>query len=226
MQINALGIVGVLLIGFCGPVHATPDEAPVDPSVSPPQNAESVSHSRIVWNVKGFLGRCQGDCAVTILAGREVRSSMTAVYGVSGVWIPPWRWDMGHAYFIGGSISRRLVKFWNIIEIEPEFGVGKRFGNQGAAELWVAIYLRWTRFPWNKYLITTVGFPTGISYVTREDQAEVTLNEPHVGQPWQHYFAPELTFALPRYRSMAFHESPASEALYSSNGELRGSRYG
>src|SRR5262249_22684602 len=88
-------------------------------------------------------------------------------------------------------------------DIDPELGVGKRVGHQHATEIWGAVYFRWTDFPWNKFIITTIGVSTGVSFVTRVDTAEAQLNEPNAVGIFQHYFSPEVTLALPRYPQLA-----------------------
>ena len=51
-------------------------------------------------------------------------------------------------------------------DIEAEVGAAKRFGNQQEGEFWGAMYVRYTAFPWNKYLYTTFALSTGLSYAT------------------------------------------------------------
>jgi hypothetical protein len=86
----------------------------------------------------------------------------------------------------------------NVIEIEPEFGIGKRFGNVRAVEIWGALYFRWTYFPWNDYLKTTIGVNTGLNYATDIEAEERQGSVPgHKGSHILHNFSPEMTFAPP-----------------------------
>jgi len=165
---------------------------------------EETKSSWIAFN-HDYFGKCVGDCSVRLFAGRAVTSPMTQVFGVNldKDWIPPWRWQTDHTEIIAGSIGRRLATLWGVLDVDPELGVGQRIGHQHATEIWGAVYLRWTDFPWNKFIITTIGLSTGVSFVTRVDAGEAELNEPNSVGIFQHYFSPEVTFALPRYPQLA-----------------------
>ena len=43
---------------------------------------------------------------------------------------------------------------------EPEVGIGQRFGQQSATELWGALFLRYHGFPWDKWIVTTLAWRT------------------------------------------------------------------
>lgn len=98
-------------------------------------------------------------------------------------------------------ISRRLVTFGNALNIEPEFGIGKRFGDMNAAEFWVAIVVRWTAFPWNDTIKTSIALSDGPSLATQVDRNERALNDGQnpTASILLNYFSPEITFALPQY---------------------------
>src|SRR6185295_18865552 len=91
--------------------------------------------------------------------------------------------------------------------IEPELGAGKRFGQMHAAELWGALNFRWTWFPWNNYLKTSLGVADGLSFTSKIDPNEQHLTAPKIfnnrlAYPksyWMNFFTPELTLALPEY---------------------------
>jgi hypothetical protein len=127
-------------------------------------------------------------------------------------WIkrPPtfaWQWHWRDTYIVAGSFSRRLVTFWNALSIEPEFGVAKRFDKMRAAEFWAAFNFRWTAFPWNDYVKTSIGISEGVSQTTSLDANERMLNNFKVvgnhlvfnGSNFLNFFTPEATFALPQY---------------------------
>ena len=112
--------------------------------------------------------------------------------------LPPWKWKYGDGGFVGGTFSRRLVTFLKFIDVEPEFGIGKRFGDVSAVEIWGSLYFRWTYFPWNDYLKTTIGVNTGLNYATKIEVKERQRSAPgHRGSNVLHNFSPEMTFALP-----------------------------
>jgi hypothetical protein len=110
----------------------------------------------------------------------------------------PWNADVRDDYFVGAAVSKRLVRFWNYFTIEPEIGVGGRFGQTNSPEIWVALYLRYDGFPWNHIVYTTVGVSTGLDYLW-----DLPPSETYPGDPTSHllhYFSPEITFSLPAYK--------------------------
>lgn len=150
----------------------------------------------IIWN-EGFFGPCRGDCAAAAYAGRELRTEMTHVLGLHRP-VAPWDTKWGNAGIAGGVFSRRLLTLWDNLHVEPEFGLAKRFGDMEAAEVWVAIGFRWSAFPWNKFVYTTVAFIEGANLATRIEREERRENTPsHTGSMLLNYFSPEITFALP-----------------------------
>jgi len=109
----------------------------------------------------------------------------------------PWKADFRDDYFVGGAVSYRLVRFWKYFTIEPEVGVGRRFGQTNTPEVWGAIYLRYDGFLWNNYVYTTIGFSTGLDYLWK-----LPPSETHGGPTSHllHYFSPEISFALPSHK--------------------------
>jgi hypothetical protein len=130
--------------------------------------------------------------AVTLLAGASAGDDKLAQLLTS-----PWSATVRDDYFVGGSLSRRLTRFWSYISLEAEIGVGARFGATDGAEGWAAIYVRYDGFPWAHMLYTTVAVSTGVNYLSKLPPAEM-----HPGDSTSHllhYFSPEITFALPQY---------------------------
>jgi hypothetical protein len=113
--------------------------------------------------------------------------------------VPPWEWHWGDAGIIDGEFSRRLVTFWHALDIEPQIGIGKRFGDMQAVEFWGAVAFRWTTFPWNNYIKTSVAISEGISLATQVDTVERNANRNHAGSVFLNYFSPEITFSPPEY---------------------------
>jgi hypothetical protein len=131
--------------------------------------------------------------AVTFMAGASAGDDKL-------VWLltSPWTADIRDDYFVGGALSRRLVRFWNYFSIEAEVGVGARFGMTNGPETWGAIYFRYDHFPWNNKLYTTVAVSTGLDYLSKLPPSETYPGDPtsHL----LHYFSPEITFALPEFK--------------------------
>jgi hypothetical protein len=92
------------------------------------------------------------------------------------------------------------VTFWNALDIEPEIGIGKRFGDMQAGEFWGALAFRWTAFPWNNYVKTTIALSEVISLATQIDTVERDANPNRAGSIVLNYFSPEITVSLPDYQ--------------------------
>jgi hypothetical protein len=188
----------------CGNGYASTAMADSSASREPP--AES---GWIDWNGDNFFGLCRGDCALSLYGGKEVTTGMLHIFFLKSPPSPFWKWHWRNDEFVGGAFSRRLVTFWNALSLEPEFGVGQRFGGMHATEFWGAINIRWTNFPWNDYLKTSIGISDGVSIATQMDTRERLLNTPKIvgnrlvfdGSQFLHFFTPEITFALPEYDS-------------------------
>jgi hypothetical protein len=67
------------------------------------------------------------------------------------------------------------------------------------AEIWAALYFRFTAFPWDHIVYTTIAFATGLNYASRISDWERAVAGKAVpgGSRLLHYFSPELTFAWP-----------------------------
>lgn len=145
------------------------------------------------------VSRCTGTCGVHVFAGSFLETDMTEVFGLEG-YVAPWNWTYGTSNIAGGAVSRRLATVFQSVDLEAELGLGQRFGGGAhATEAWGAFYLRWHRFPWNRYLHTTVAVSTGLSYASRIDDIEVERS-PSATSRLLHYFSPEITFARPDHQ--------------------------
>lgn len=152
-------------------------------------DANPAPTSSVVWYDDNFFTECDGNCAVTVFGGPELRTHM---YNLLFHATPVWDYRYGNADVVGGAISRRLLTLWDSLDIETEFGVAKRFGDVHAEEAWLSLYFRWTRFPWNQYLRTSVALTTGPSVA-------VDLPARAHNAVILEFFSPQITFALPQY---------------------------
>jgi len=175
------------------------------------------------WN-GDFFGDCRGDCSLALFGGKHVATSMTRIFFVNYPPRPPQEWRWRNSYVGAAAFSRRLVIFWNALSVEPEFGIGQRFGELHAIEFWAALTFRWSYFPWNDYLRTSIGVSDGLSITTKIDPGERALNNYKIvghrlvftASNLLNFFTPEVTFALPQY--------PAYELMFRfppSLGDLR-----
>ena len=153
----------------------------------------------IDWNGENFFESCQSDCSVSLSGGRQITTAMTRIMLIHNP-VPAWEWHWGNAGIINGEFSRRLVTFWHALDIEPQIGIGKRFGDMQAVEFWGAVAFRWTAFPWNDYIKTTIAISEGVSLATQVDTVERAANANHAGSVFLNYFSPEITFSLPNFQ--------------------------
>ena len=105
---------------------------------------------------------------------------------------------MGSQRIVDGEFSRRLVTFWHALDIDPQIGIGKCFGDMQAVEFWGAVAFRWTAFPWNNYVKKTIAISEGVSLATQVDTVERDANPNHAGSVFLNYLF-EITLSLPRY---------------------------
>jgi hypothetical protein len=156
----------------------------------------------IDWNGANFFGPCRGDCAISIYGGKEVTTGMTRIFYVEEPHSPPWEWRWRNSYLVAATFSRRLVSFFDALSIEPELGIGQRFGQLHATEFWGALTFRWSEFPWNNYLRTSIALTDGFSLASAIDPKEATLDKPPTsGSHFLNFFSPSITFALPEYEA-------------------------
>ena len=150
--------------------------------------------SSLTWHTDNFFTQCDGNCAVSIFGGPQL---LTHQYNIFIHLTPPWDWRFGNADLVGGAISRRLLTLWDSLDIESEFGLAKRFGDMHTDEAWLVVNFRWTRFPWNQYLRTSIAITAGPSFAV-----DLPRNAHH-NAAILNYFSPEITFALPQYPQFA-----------------------
>ena len=134
-----------------------------------------------------------------VFAGQSVNTNVQDIF-FKGISPTGWGYDEGG--IVGAAASRRIATLYRAFDIEAEFGAAKRFGHQQEGEFWGAMYVRYTAFPWNKYLYTTLALSTGLNYATgiSDFEKEHSKLTPKAGTHIQHYFSPELTFALPEHK--------------------------
>ena len=140
---------------------------------------------------------CLGRCSATVFVGRRIDTAMSSMFGTQGHFTAPWNYKWGDSEFLGGAVSRRLVRFGDAFDIEAEAGVGQRFRSLHESEAWVALYGRWRAFPWNDRLRTTVAISTGLNYASAVPRYEEIRTQVKGGSHLMHYLSPEITFGLP-----------------------------
>lgn len=176
IEIGALA-AGLALAGAAGPVRAA------DTSL---------------WRWSGLTGPCLGDCAVAVYGGQFIDNSMKAAFGLKP-FRAPWDYLWRDSQLVAGTFSRRFAEVPGWLAFEAEVGVGQRFGQLHATEGWGALYLRYTNFPWNSIVRTTIAVSTGLSMASTIDRVEREKAGGSGGSRLLHFLSPEVTFALPSH---------------------------
>ena len=175
---------------------ATPDWASAADVVAPRRDPVVITPTQ---PPPGGAFGCGGRCAATLLIGPQLTSDMDRVFGIgeNPSYVPPWRYNFGDSWFAGGALSYRVLGNAEVASIEFEAGVGQRFGSLHQTEGWVALYGRWSYFPWNSLVRTSIAISTGLNYASSATEHEIALTSGNVSSRLLHYLAPEITFAAP-----------------------------
>jgi hypothetical protein len=148
------------------------------------------------WEPSGLFSPCEGACGVAVYAGRYVEDSLGGDIILSPS--PPMSWNYGSDdRLIAASVSRQVAEFWQHWTLEPEIGVARRFGRQDATEVWGAFFVRYSGFPWNRFLVTTAALSTGLNWASEVTEVEADRARDGEGDALMHFFSPEITIAAP-----------------------------
>ena len=140
---------------------------------------------------------CEGKCSVTLFSGLFLKTDISEVLGVEGKFTPPWRYKWGQSVNLEVAFAREVYRYEDMFRFELEVGAGQRFGVFHDQEFWVALYGRWTKFPWNDRVKTTIAVSTGLDYATTSPLWERSASGQSQGSHLMHYLSPEVTFADP-----------------------------
>ena len=159
----------------------------------------TTSFEEIVWfEWNGLFTECAGNCGVAGFGGGYIETLGLDLLGEFGD-LPLVDWDWGDGGLLALSGSKRIATLAGVLVIEPEVGIAKRLGNMSEWEFWTALWFRWTWFPWNKYVITTFGYSSGLNFATAVSSEEKFLSGNGEGNKLLHYLSSEVTLALPEY---------------------------
>jgi hypothetical protein len=147
---------------------------------------------------RALFGPCEGDCAVAVYGGDYVENSMNQVL-VTDPELPfSWKYD-AEDNLVAVAVSRRVGTVLGRLDLEPEAGIARRFGRQDVTEFWGALYFRYRGFPWDEVVTTSVALSTGLNWANQISDVEQERARDGEGSHWMHYFAPEITLALPNH---------------------------
>ncbi len=147
------------------------------------------------WSPKALFAPCNGDCGVAVYWGTYVNDSLGDLIIDPEA---PGAWNFKNDHLVATAVSRDAAQFFHgHLHLEPEVGLGQRYGIQDQTEIWGALFFRYEGFPWDRWLITTVAASTGLNYASSVSQVEQDRAHDGEGSQLMHFFAPEITFALP-----------------------------
>jgi hypothetical protein len=158
--------------------------------------ADTAATAWLVWNDQDFFGPCQADCGFALYGGREVTTPMSSVFLIHNP-VTPWSDQTGSAGVIAAALSRSFAVLFGGLDLEAEAGLDQRFGDMHATTGWLAIDFRWTRFPWNDVVATTIALADGPSMASQVDTQERLRSLNGHGSDFLNFASPEITFALP-----------------------------
>ena len=147
-------------------------------------------------NPHAFFGPCAGDCGAAVYAGREITTPMSSVFLIHNP-VAPWNVETGKAGVMATAISRRFATLFDALDLEAEAGIDQRLGDMHATTAWLAVNFRWTRFPWNNIVATTIALSDGPSMASEIDTEERVRSQNGRGSDFLNFASPEITFALP-----------------------------
>ena len=82
------------------------------------------------------------------------------------------------AYVVVGALSWTFARYFDdALSFELEGQIGKWFKNQKNLEFNLPVAIRWSKFPWNQYVATSLAFGVGPSYATRTPASEVDIHD-------------------------------------------------
>tara|TARA_R110000868_G_scaffold380784_1_gene646930 strand:- start:101885 stop:102541 length:657 start_codon:yes stop_codon:yes gene_type:complete len=143
------------------------------------------------WGIAVFGGQYSNDILVHDMLFNYGGWYPASTYGVSG----------SYAFGMDTGIGR----FFNYIAAIPEVGLNVAYIYDQANpkpiyEFDSYFELRWRKFPWDKYLLTSIAIGTGPSYVTRIPSNEARqVSNPNNVRHWLNSVMFEISLGLPKY---------------------------
>jgi hypothetical protein len=144
----------------------------------------------VIALMPAFTGKAMAadDFAVTVYGGRMTDGDFgDALTGQA---------DFIDAYVVVGALSWTFARYFeDALSFELEGQVGKWFGDQHNVEFNLPLAIRWSRFPWNQYVSTSLAYGLGPSYATKEPAAEI--DEHDTTKKFLVYWFGEIAFGPP-----------------------------
>ena len=189
-----IAICPLMLAGAFGLAWA----ACAQPVPTAPENPAATADAPpwLAWHTQTFFGPCDSDCGFALYGGREITTPMSSVFLIHNP-VPPWSVQTGNAGVVAAALSRSFATLFGLVDVEAEVGFDQRFGDMHATTGWLAAVFRWSRFPWNNVVATTIAIADGPSFASQIDTAERLRSGNGRGSDFLNVASPEMTFALP-----------------------------
>lgn len=138
-----------------------------------------------------FIGNslAEQDFAVTVYGGRMTDGDFgEALTGQA---------DFIDAYVLVGALSWTFARYYeNALSFELEGQVGKWFEDSDHWELNIPVAIRWSKFPWNRHVATSLAYGLGPSFASEKPQAEI--DEHDTTKKFLVYWYAELALGPPQ----------------------------
>lgn len=131
--------------------------------------------------------------SITIFLGRPAKGPLDEIAMLD------WSSGFHTATFAGFAYTQEMARIegWSI---DVEAGIGGVFGqgeSNDAVQYWTGAFLRYSAFPWNEIIKTSIAANIGLSYSTKQLATERRGRENRTKR-LLHYLGPEITLASPK----------------------------
>jgi hypothetical protein len=138
-----------------------------------------------------FIGKAMAgeDFALSVYSGRMTDGDFgDAISGKA---------DFIDAYVVVGALSWTFARYFeDALSFELEGQIGKWWGDQDNVEFNLPVAIRWSKFPWNDYVSTSLAYGLGPSYATEKPDAEIDLHD--TTKKFLVYWFGEIAFGPPQ----------------------------
>lgn len=98
---------------------------------------------------------------------------------------------------VGAGLAKDVIRTGTNLDFQVEFQTVKHLGRQDHWEFNGLVIARWSKFPWDHLIDTTVAIGNGLSYPTEVPRLERERHGPDESTRLLNYTLVEITFALP-----------------------------
>jgi len=169
----------------------------------------------VIALMPAFIGKAMAgeDFALSVYSGRMTDGDFgDAISGKS---------DFIDAYVVVGALSWTFARYFeDALSFELEGQIGKWWGDQNNVEFNLPVAIRWSKFPWNHYVLTSLAYGLGPSYATEKPDAEIDLHD--TTKKFLVYWFGEIAFGPPQSKwagILRIHHRSGAFGLIADHGE-------